>query len=498
MPDPIGYAVRGIEPKGDPDWAKVGTKGQKAFWEVVGKAGLKVKDRSLAKGLDKNGRPLRDISDPTRRARNADINPVSGRGPYSIMGRAFGAAPPLMATGDMSRTRQWLRYELLPNGVWFYWINNWGRVLARHAKGYVQVFRYPKRGIGHVPPRDVIGQPNSDVATIKRLAWEWWALHKREYLPKPERVNVVEYATPRGPVQATYEEAVRLGIQYMPGVPIGPRRDRLPKRPPSPPAGPQVIPFVPRPPMRPAAATQPLRPTGTSGQSPFFPHPPGRVPPSPHEMLAQQRREMTLAVQRPKPLPLPPPKKPATPLPPPKAKSPKTPLVTPQHPQVYSRPESITRAITIAEKMDIRLTPEGHASIVAQFGEHRAGGVHAVYDPATRTIVLNQKSSVWTDPSQLIADYRSGFKSTDNPDRIVQHEIGHGLHHAAIGDKRFEAMRGLTFGPAQADIAGQVSKYARTSYAEFVAETYAGLLDGKIYSPEVMGLYAKFGGPEIK
>lgn len=488
----IGYLVAGIEPKGDPDWKRVGVRGQTAFWDVVGKAGLKAKDRSLAKSLDKNGKLLKAISQPTRIARKADINPVTGKGPYSIMGRAFGAAPPLMATGDMSRTRRWLRYEIRSDGVWFFWDHGWGIVLARHAKGFTQRFRFPFHGIGHVPPRDVIGISNADFATVKRLALQWWAENKHLFLPMPgvERINLRMIETPLGLLKLTTEEAVRMGVAHLPFQftgkqvlgPPGGFRGLGPAMPPS-------VPFTPKPPIRPLAATIPLRPTGTSGQSPFFPHGPSRVPPTPHDALERVKRELVMAAAPPKPSP---PKKPPTPKPPAK------PLISPRPPEPeYTRPESITRAVEIAEAASVPIVPEGHALILEEFGEFKAFGVNAAYDWRTRSIRVNQKSSGWTDPSQHLADYRSGFKSTGNPDRVIEHEIGHALHHAAIGDKRFEHMRSLTFGPKEADVAGQVSGYARTSYAEFVAETYTGRLNGKVYSKEVMDLYAKFGGPKV-
>jgi len=45
------------------------------------------------------------------------------------------------------------------------------------------------------------------------------------------------------------------------------------------------------------------------------------------------------------------------------------------------------------------------------------------------------------------------------------------------------------------DIAGQVSGYAKTGIGEFIAEVYAGLVQGKKYSKEVINLYKKYGGP---
>ena len=45
-------------------------------------------------------------------------------------------------------------------------------------------------------------------------------------------------------------------------------------------------------------------------------------------------------------------------------------------------------------------------------------------------------------------------------------------------------------------IAESVTKYAKESPREFVAEVYAGMCDGNKYSDKVMALYRKYGGPE--
>jgi len=51
--------------------------------------------------------------------------------------------------------------------------------------------------------------------------------------------------------------------------------------------------------------------------------------------------------------------------------------------------------------------------------------------------------------------------------------------------------------PENQNIAAEVSTYAKTDIAEFIAETYADLLAGKNFSDEVMALYKKFNGPII-
>ena len=46
-------------------------------------------------------------------------------------------------------------------------------------------------------------------------------------------------------------------------------------------------------------------------------------------------------------------------------------------------------------------------------------------------------------------------------------------------------------------IAGKVSRYAQESPLEFVAETYAQMKDGVVFSDDVMALYKKYKGPSI-
>ena len=43
----------------------------------------------------------------------------------------------------------------------------------------------------------------------------------------------------------------------------------------------------------------------------------------------------------------------------------------------------------------------------------------------------------------------------------------------------------------------KVSSYASTGIGEFIAEVYAGLIQGKKYSNEVINLYKKYNGPPL-
>ena len=191
MPSPIGYKLENIEPSTDPAYV-LSRQAQQAFWNQAGIVGLRVKRLSLARGLDKNGQPMAAVHRFTRIARRDDFNSVTAKHPYSPRGRARVTAPPLQATGTASRTYSLLRFDVLGEGVWFGWGFDastgldWGIVLARHARGFTQFFRYPQPGWGHVPSRDVIGLSEADT---RRIAFEmqlWWGSNRQRWAPRGE------------------------------------------------------------------------------------------------------------------------------------------------------------------------------------------------------------------------------------------------------------------------------------------------------------------------
>lgn len=94
----------------------------------------------------------------------------------------------------------------------------------------------------------------------------------------------------------------------------------------------------------------------------------------------------------------------------------------------------------------------------------------------------------------------------------LNYELGHLVHNKSISNydelAKVEELkeRGKEISPlvkefktdkAHQATAGKVSYYAKESPLEFVAETFAGLLDGKTYSDDVMALYKKYGGPAL-
>jgi hypothetical protein len=93
-----------------------------------------------------------------------------------------------------------------------------------------------------------------------------------------------------------------------------------------------------------------------------------------------------------------------------------------------------------------------------------------------------------------------GWFQTDD---LLSHEYGHTLHQKQIGYKEASSLIKEKFGRGgegmkNSQIAGRVSDYATTNPMEFVAETFAGHINGKKYDAEVMELYKKYKGPELK
>ena len=51
--------------------------------------------------------------------------------------------------------------------------------------------------------------------------------------------------------------------------------------------------------------------------------------------------------------------------------------------------------------------------------------------------------------------------------------------------------------PLEQNIAGEVSGYATSCVGKFIAEVYAGLIQGKQYSDDFMALYSLYEGPML-
>ena len=88
-------------------------------------------------------------------------------------------------------------------------------------------------------------------------------------------------------------------------------------------------------------------------------------------------------------------------------------------------------------------------------------------------------------------------------DDVFSHEYGHILHHKNIGYDDAEMYKTEKFGPGTSgenrkNIAKKVSEYAAINPMEFVAEVFAGHINGKKYDSGVMDMYDLYGGPQLK
>lgn len=97
-------------------------------------------------------------------------------------------------------------------------------------------------------------------------------------------------------------------------------------------------------------------------------------------------------------------------------------------------------------------------------------------------------------------EYRTGFWSSGNAAHVLFHEIGHAnaFKHNA---RRYEILKGAadkTDLPLHKNVVElvrrEVSEYATLNPLEFVAEVFAGLADGRTYSPKIMRMFRAYGG----
>ena len=152
----------------------------------------------------------------------------------------------------------------------------------------------------------------------------------------------------------------------------------------------------------------------------------------------------------------------------------------------------------------------------------RDDGTLASFSPLENTINVflgdADRYDYWVDDSLVDDEERSGWRSTTDRAGIVLHEFGHAAHYYEIGYDRIMAsmndgwpaladndaladavgiagLQGYLRAAALQQVAGQVSQYAATNPVEFVAEAFAGTVQGKRYGPAVYELYAALGGP---
>ncbi len=123
-------------------------------------------------------------------------------------------------------------------------------------------------------------------------------------------------------------------------------------------------------------------------------------------------------------------------------------------------------------------------------------GVIAAYDHIDDTIVFNPDHGAWSDMVRFLHE-RQHYYSTQHPQHIVRHELGHAKHYRAISSSRKDRdaiwyVENLD--SEQMRLVQRVSGRAMWNPKEFVAEVYAGLWAKVGYDDDVIALFNDFGG----
>ncbi|MDD5271090.1 MAG: phage minor head protein [Methylovulum sp.] len=112
-------------------------------------------------------------------------------------------------------------------------------------------------------------------------------------------------------------------------------------------------------------------------------------------------------------------------------------------------------------------------------------------------LFLNPFYPHWDNPlADAVAQQAKGVWSTGHERHILHHELGHLAHYRRAPAAYQSALAG-ELSAAETSVAGRVSLYAADGPAEFVAETFAGLLIGKHFDAEIITLYQKLHGPDV-
>ena len=132
-----------------------------------------------------------------------------------------------------------------------------------------------------------------------------------------------------------------------------------------------------------------------------------------------------------------------------------------------------------------------------------AEGALAHYSPAPGAIDINPLSPHWqgNTAQNQAGRFTNGWSSTPARNSVFFHETGHYLHDVNTRNsddfvKKFVRNENEWLYDSWEETAQTVSAYAAKSPKEFVAEVYAGHMDGRTYSRDVESLYRYFSGPE--
>lgn len=159
-----------------------------------------------------------------------------------------------------------------------------------------------------------------------------------------------------------------------------------------------------------------------------------------------------------------------------------------------------------ANVANARKTAEAAGAKTALKSNKRSSSVASVSGRTPNQVDFNASHPSWASPRQSsIKDRRRNLFSTAKAGHVVQHELGHIRHSPMKMANNFETQlrkKGELYADASKIVGAQrlarrVSQYARTSPAEFAAETRAALSLGKKYDSKVMGLYRQVTGERL-
>ena len=146
----IGYRIRGIEPT---DLSTYPDSVKRLWWDWVVKYGLIAKDKELARGLDKDGAPMRALHPKTIKYRKSEVGPVTKN------------APPLEPALALSRVRSLLTGRAHTGSAEFWW-----KFDAVSGESFATILRYQRDEYG----RDVFGlSPRGTAWTLAQATKEW-------------------------------------------------------------------------------------------------------------------------------------------------------------------------------------------------------------------------------------------------------------------------------------------------------------------------------------
>ena len=413
------------------------------FWSLVVPIALRVKDNELSQGLDATGAPLADISDATRKHRRSAMTPDKKGDPD---------APPLMPAYAASRVRSLLAGLAYQDHAELYW-----RYDPFSGATFDVILDYQvEQG------RDVFGISDLGMATIEAQALQAWEAWKQTGVaPAGQKTAFAGPSASATRITATvarsqlpHAKAVRgVGKMTTPkatyGIGIG------------------------------AAPTGTAR-TGAMTGADWQRYWTGTKPPT--------RPVGKAPVPRP-PIPKPPVPKPAP--------APPTPTADDL---LQARMKAAQDRIAGYGFESEIMTPAEMASRLG-LSDVLVDTAPGAFSRTTGKVYLNIGQSHWADPAaDAAANAKSGWWASAQETYVVDHESGHALHYTQ-DPAAFVAISKMTqteFSFQEyAVIQSQVSRYAATKPVELVAEVFAGTVGGKTYSPEVMAIYNRFGGPPL-